>query len=56
MPRGAQKGGPHRLVNPKTLPPRDTSMACVWKDHLRMTQQKCTKGREGWVLKLPDKL
>ena len=25
MPMGGQRGGPDRLVNPKTFPPQDTS-------------------------------
>ena len=53
---GGERGGPHGLVSCKTLPPHDTSRACVWKDHLRMTLQKCTIGREGWVFKFPDQL
>ena len=37
VPMGGQRGGPHRLVNRKTPPPKETSRTCVWKDHFGMT-------------------
>ena len=64
IPQGRRKGahgGPKRRPSQagqsqNSPPPQDTSRACVWKDHLGMTQQKCTIGREGWVFKFPDQL